>query len=310
MAPPVVSVIIVSYRCAAALGQTLQHLVPQRVAGGMEIIVVDNDSGDGTADTARGFEEVTLIEAGANLGYSAGNNLGFKHASGDYIFILNPDVFLPGDIIQSLIDELEKRPEAGAIGPRIVDGNGALSRFCARRLLLIPVIVAELAGLESTFIGRIARRGYFYPYDFYDKGPVRVPALSGCCMMLRREAFEAVGGFDERFFLFAEDVDLCAWLGEAGWEVVYAPLGPAVHLEGQSMGVGNPKVAAAGADSLLYYAEKHYSKRVLGMLWIWYRITLRMRYAAASFFGLFSAKWRAKRGLCREVIDLVKRMAD
>jgi len=122
-------------------------------------------------------------------------------------------------------------------------------------------------------------------------------------MLVRREAFEQVGGFDERFFLFAEDVDLCARLGEAGWRVVYAPVGPIVHLEGQSMGVGNPKVAAAGADSLLHYTEKHYSKRLSSALIIWYRATLWLRYSTASFLGLFSAKWRRKRGLYRDVVN-------
>lgn len=268
----------------------------------MEIIVVDNDSGDDTPTIARQFDGVAVIEAGANLGYSAGNNLGVKHAPGEYILVLNPDVILPPDIIQTLVDELRKRPGAGAIGPRIVDGDGILSRFCARRLLTKRVIAVELAGLESTFVGRTARRGYFYPTEFYDKGPVTVPAISGCCMLLRREAYGKIGGFDERFFLFAEDVDLCARLNDAGWEVTYAPVGPAVHLEGQSMGVGNPKVASAGADSLIYYAEKHYSKRTSGMLRVWYRVTLWLRYSAACFLGLFSAKWRTKRGFYREII--------
>ncbi len=273
----------------------------------MEIIVVDNDSGDDTPYIAMEFEDVDLIEAGANVGYSVGNNLGFKHASGEYILILNPDVVLPPDIIQSLIDELARRPKAGVIGPRIVDGDGNLSRFCARRLLTKRVIATELAGLENTPIGRSARRSYFYPVEFYDKEPVPVPAVSGCCMLLRREAYEELGGFDERFFLFAEDVDICARLGDAGWEVIYAPIGPAVHLEGQSMGVGNPKVAAAGADSLLYYAEKHYSKRIAGILRTWYRLTLRLRYFIVSILGLFSANWRAKRGFYRELITITKK---
>ncbi|MCP4229971.1 MAG: glycosyltransferase family 2 protein [bacterium] len=304
MSQSTVSTIIVSYRCAEALEQTLRHLLPQRVNGGMEVIVVDNDSGDNTPDIARGFDGVKLIEPGANLGFSAGNNLGAENASGEYLFILNPDVILPEGLVQALVDEIEGRPEAAAVGPKVIDANGELSRFCARKLLTKPGIAVELAGLESTFVGRPARRGYFYPTGFYDTGPAAVPVLSGCCMLVRRSTFEDVGGFDERFFLFAEDIDLCARLCAAGWSVIYSPVGPVTHMVGQSMGVSNPKVAAAGANSLLYYTEKHFSRPAAGLFRVWYRFTLWSRYIISSALGVFSRKWRERSDMYRGIISL------
>jgi GT2 family glycosyltransferase len=164
-------------------------------------------------------------------------------------------------------------------------------------------IAVELAGLESTAIGRLARNGYLFPPDFYDRSPVEVPALSGCCMLIRRNAFEEVGGFDEGFFLFAEDVDLCARLGDAGWRILYSPIGPITHLVGQSMGMGNPKVAAAGANSLLYYTEKRFSRSTAALFRIWYSLSLRLRYFLSSVLGAFSGNWRERSKMYRGIIS-------
>jgi GT2 family glycosyltransferase len=253
---PSIDVIIVSYRCAEALAETLESVAAQSYDGQVETLVVDNASGDGTAEVARGFRNVELIESPENVGFARANNLGTRETAGEFIFILNPDVILPPGLLSQLVDYLIEHPDVGAVGPTLVEPTGRLQKYCAWKGYTLLAGVGDAVGVSRGSIGRLFNVGCFYPDRYYEGAPKDVFSLSGACVLIRRRAFDAAGGFDERYFLFGEDLDLFRTIRRRGFRVVYLPSGPAVHKTGASMGTFDPHVGAAGIESVVLYNRK------------------------------------------------------
>jgi len=215
-------------RCLGAVGASL-------AGAGVtwEALLVDNASGDGTVGAVRAdFPDVRIIEARANRGFGTGCNLGLRAAGGRAILFLNPDTEPVGDALPRLLDTLWADPALGLVGPalRYPDGRpqGARRRFPTR---LTPF-------LESTIVQRYWTRNRvldrYYLADHPDDMPQDVDWLYGACLLGRRSALRAVGGFDEGFFMYAEELDLCARLRAAGWRIAYEPAATVIHHEGAS----------------------------------------------------------------------------
>jgi N-acetylglucosaminyl-diphospho-decaprenol L-rhamnosyltransferase len=262
--------VVVSYESRDDL---LRCLASLRDDAGMpvQIVVVDNASTDGSAAAARdAFPEATVVEAGANLGFGAANNLGLRHTDADLVLLLNPDAELRPGALRRLCDVLEERPQVVAVGPRTLNEDGTPQVSFGPRLTLAsewrqrrlvrgvrvrhPQALAEAAELT-------ARPGS--------------PAwLSASCLLVRRAALLAVGGFDERFFLYEEDVDLGYRLRAAGGELSFEPTAEVVHRLGRSAARDPRRVRLEYHRSHLLLYRKHNPA--------WERLALRLTVAGRA----------------------------
>jgi GT2 family glycosyltransferase len=219
------SFIIVSWNAKRHLLNCLNSL--QRCAAGLEyeILVVDNASGDGSAEAVReGFPQVKLICNSANVGFARANNQALREAKGSYLLLVNSDIEVLPDCLQVLVTEIGRRQRVGVIAPRILNGDRTLQASCYRFPKLWRA-AAEAVGLHR-----------FFPSLVYcsHEHCAPVEALNGCFLMVRREAFAQVGGLDERFFMYAEDIDWCKRFSDCGWDLVYVPEAQVIHYGGQS----------------------------------------------------------------------------
>lgn len=195
-----------------------------------EIIVVDNDSHDESLEYLEQMHkkgQITLVHSGSNLGYGRANNLGAKYAKGKYLMVLNPDVSLEPDTMKKMVDYMDRHHETGILGPQLYFFNGQIQDSC-RRFMRPFDLVIKRTGLSK--IGFLKKRVDGYTMQDYDHKETReVDLVTGACFMIPKTVFEKVGGFDERYFLFMEDADLCRKVWHAGFSVVYYPEARALH---------------------------------------------------------------------------------
>jgi GT2 family glycosyltransferase len=234
-AKPELSIVIVSYKVRDRLRQCLESLRSQvDGAPGFETIVVDNDSGDGTVpELSELFPEVRFLAMDRNLGFSIGCNRGASLAAGDWILFLNPDTVVFPETLRDIVAFARAREDLGIVGCRILDGDGKLQLACRRSIPTPEVAFWRLSGLS--FLFPQSRRLGRYNLAFLD--PVQsypVEAVSGSFLLIRALAFRQVGGFDEIFFLYGEDLDLCLRVSRAGWTIWYNGESSIVHHKGQS----------------------------------------------------------------------------
>ena len=217
-----VSVVVVTLNALPLLERCLDSV------RGYETIVVDHGSTDGTVDLVRErFPEARVIEQ-ENLGFGAGNNTGMRAASGDYFVLLNADAWVLDDAVEKLVAFAEQHPEAAVVGPKLRNPDGTLQRSV--RGFPSPWRIAT----EYLFLRKLAPRSRllnsFYGAGFDHESVRAAEFLGGACLLVRRDAYEAVGGFDEDFFLMSEEVDWCYRFREAGWKVLFYPGAEVVHV--------------------------------------------------------------------------------
>jgi len=232
--PSEVSVIIVSTNCRKLLLQTLESLYQHDHACEFETILVDNASSDGTIrDVERYFPEVQTLPLTQNIGFGAANNLGYARAKGDFLLFLNPDTIVLPNTIANMLPMLREHRKLGCVGPRHLNGDGSLQRSMNAFPTLYNDFL-ELSGLANfTCIQRHLEPNF--PW-FEDHDRTRLTGwVNGACMLFRREAFEDAGGFDESYFVYVEEVDLCHTLRLQGWDVLFTPDAEIIHLEGKTL---------------------------------------------------------------------------
>ncbi|HYZ20445.1 MAG TPA: glycosyltransferase family 2 protein [Gaiellaceae bacterium] len=217
-----VSVVVVTLNALPLLERCLDSV------RGYETIVVDHGSTDGTVDLVRErFPEARVIEQ-ENLGFGAGNNTGMRAASGDYFVLLNADAWVLDDAVEKLVAFAEQHPEAAVVGPKLRNPDGTLQRSV--RGFPSPWRIAT----EYLFLRKLAPRSRllnsFYGAGFDHESVRAAEFLGGACLLVRRDAYEAVGGFDEDFFLMSEEVDWCYRFRQAGWKVLFYPGADVVHV--------------------------------------------------------------------------------
>lgn len=231
---PQLSVIIVSYNVKEFLQQTLISLQKALGAFSHEIFVVDNASDDGSAKLVHEqFSHVKLIRNQENLGFARANNLALRKAKGNYIVLINPDTIAQEDTFVHLIEFMEKTPDAGMVGCKILNSDGSLQLACRRSFPTPWVALTRLVGLSYLFPKSKLFGKYNLTYLPEDETCL-VDAISGSFMMLRRQAFEQIGQLDESFFMYGEDLDWCLRAGKAGWKIYYVPTTQIVHFKGES----------------------------------------------------------------------------
>jgi N-acetylglucosaminyl-diphospho-decaprenol L-rhamnosyltransferase len=248
-----IRVVVVTYSPGAELSHFLDTL-EHATARSYEVVLADNGSTDGMPEQAAQRAGVRLMETGGNLGYGAAANAGAEGAEAPWLLIANPDIsFRPG-ALDVLVDAAEKWPGAAAWGPAILTPDGALYPSARALPSLGPGIGHALAG-------------WWWPsnpwtatYRREREDPVEGEAgwLSGSCLLVRREAFEQVSGFDPSYFMYFEDVDLCDRLGRAGWASVYVPRAVVVHSGGHATKRSPRPMLRAHHSSAYRYLSRRY----------------------------------------------------
>lgn len=240
-----ISIVIVSFNARGDLDRCLASLHTSPPAASHEIVVVDNASSDGSAAAARRWPDVTVVEVGSNIGFAAANNAGMRATSGTHLLLLNSDTIVPAGAIDRLLAELERRPDVAVVGPRLVDGNGRAELSFGRMI-----------GPYNEW--RQKRRARSGAVDELTRQRQYPDWVSGACLLVRRADAEAVGGLDERYFMYTEDVDFCAAIRARGRRVLFTPDVEVVHLRGRSAASATAATRAAYRRSRLAFYEKHH----------------------------------------------------
>ena len=299
-----ITVVIVTYNAADFIVRCLHSLVSSEQKGLIKVVVVDNASEDETVDIVRNnFPWVKLIQSGWNRGFGAGNNLAIDDLEGDFVFILNPDAEIEEYCCETLIDFLDSHPDTGCVGPAVVDESGERTvSFQAFTSLLTSFWSASCLH-KFIPLNRINGRWKV----LYKPPPVSVEVdrLLGAAMMVRRSALQQTGGFDENFFLFSEEEDLCYRLRQLGWLIYYSPVASVKH-RGSGCTQHRHSLSIAAINwSRYYYLRKHntHAKAELSrIIWI-IAIFLRL---IVNFFN-FSAMGRSqRRGYILSLRSLIK----
>ncbi|MBK7215822.1 MAG: glycosyltransferase family 2 protein [Candidatus Promineofilum sp.] len=232
------SIIVVSYNTRQLLDDCLRSLyAAEAPPGGMEVIVVDNASADGSPEMVRQrYPQARLIVSDENRGYSAANNLGSAAATGDTLLFLNSDTVVAADALVKPLRYLQDHPAAGALTVRLVYPNGERDPDNHRGFPTPWNAFCHFTLLSRLFPNSPRFNGYFRSYeDFSAVHPV--PVIAGSYMMMPRALDRQLGGWDETYFFYGEDIDYCYRIHEAGYQIIYYPLVEVVHYKGASSGL-------------------------------------------------------------------------
>lgn len=292
---PEVTIVVVAYSPGHYLDEFLSTLDDAHDRR-PPVIVVDNGSVDGSTERAARLPGVEVIEAGSNLGFGAAANIGIRRATTNWVLVANPDIVWGHDSLTTLLDAAGRWPNAAAIGPAIVTPEGDL--YPSARLLPSLVTGAGHAVLGALWPSNPWTRAYRA-----EQGSVQERStgwISGSCMLLRRDALEQLDGFDAGFFMYFEDVDLCARLHDAGYDVVYAPDAVVTHHQGHAADREPGRMVAEHHRS----AYRYLAGRYRGARWLPVRLALRAGLAGRLAFAQRSAKVRGGAPPQRNAADL------
>lgn len=257
-ATPNLSIIIVNYNVRDFLVQALQSLQNAEDGLSVEYIVVDNNSKDGSVPFLRKhFPAVMVIENRENVGFARANNQALRIARGKYILFVNPDTLIHRDTLHKMLDFFQKNPDCGMAGCKVLNPDGSLQLACRRGFPTPLAAFGKFSGLNYLFPK--SRTWGRYNLTYLDPDATsEVEALSGSFMMVRREVLEQVGNFDETFFLYGEDLDLCYRIRQAGWKIYYYPETTVIHYKGESSRRSHIDTAREFYRAMHIFVEKHF----------------------------------------------------
>ena len=248
-----ISIIIVSWNTARLLENCLASILANAPTSPFDIWVVDNASTDDSHRMVREkFPQVHLVENRENVGFARANNQAIQRCAGKYVLLLNPDTLVASGALQALVEFLDKQPEAGAVGARILNPDGSLQISSHPR----PTLSREL--------WRLFHLDSISPYAAYPltkweaNQPQEVDVLMGACLLLRKEVLDKVGFLDEDYFMYSEEVDLCYRIQHAGWRLYWIPQAQVVHFGGQSTQQAPTEMFLNLYRSKVIYFRKHY----------------------------------------------------
>lgn len=257
------SIIIVNYNVKEFLLNLIDSIRKASEGLQTEIIVVDNASVDGSVEMIRkNHPEVIVIENKENLGFGKANNIGLKRAAGKYLLMINPDTIVREDTFRKMIAFFESHPDAGMAGCKVLNPNGTLQLACRRSFPGPWTSLTKVTGLSSLF----PKSKLFAKYNltYLDENKTyEVDAISGSFMMMKRETYEKVGGFDPQFFMYGEDLDLCYRVQKAGYKVYYVHDTEIIHYKGESTKRSSMDETKVFYDAMHLFVKKHLSSSFL-----------------------------------------------
>jgi len=293
---PLLSIIIVNYNVREFLHHALVSL--QKAMKGIrgEIIVVDNASDDGSIEMVRRrFTAVHLIASKTNVGFARANNLGLKRARGKYLLLINPDTIVQENTLRVMVKFFAENPDVGLAGCKILNPDGSFQLACRRSFPRPWVALTKMVGLSALFpksrlFGKY-NLTYLNPDETYE-----IDAVSGSFMMVRREAYEQVGGLDEDFFMYGEDLDWCYRIQQAGWKNYYVHTTQIIHYKGESTKRSDLNEIRTFYQAMHLFVQKHLSSsRIFALL-------VRLAISVSSRLAMIKALLRP---LLVALIDIV-----
>jgi GT2 family glycosyltransferase len=269
-----VSIIIVSWNTVGLLRNCLNSIYDNyNGSGGMQVVVVDNGSSDGSAEmVGLEFPRTSLIRNDHNLGFAKASNQGIRASNSRYILLLNSDTIVKKNTIERLVQFMREEPDAGVCGARLLLPTGQTQPYLFGSDPTIPYL------LKRAFYRFFMHRPM---HDWNTENPQEVDWASGACLIVRQDAIDTAGLLDENFFMYFEDSDWCLRMRRQGWKVYYNPRAGVVHFGGQSL-LKNPKAKVSYYRSLSYFYRKHYGLLACSLLNLIlgpYRLFLRHRHA-------------------------------
>jgi len=278
------SIVIVSWNGLDLLAKCLKSVQEHRPRFSWEVIVVDNGSTDGSPEmVATCFPDIKLIENKKNLGFSKANNIGIGAAKGRFLCLLNSDVEIKKGCFESMCKFLEKHPEVGILGPRILDPTGNVQRSANGFPTLCNFLSRALA-LDRLFPNSRRLGSYLMTFFSFDRTR-EVDVVNGCFWLTRRSALNEVGPLDETFFMYGEDIDWCRRFWSAGWKVILFSEAEAVHYGGGSSSNAPLRFYLEKQRAYLQYWRKYHGVTSL----VAFALTIWLHHAI-RFFG-FSVKY-------------------
>jgi GT2 family glycosyltransferase len=290
---PVLSLVIVTYKSRAEIGDCLAS-IPFTVNGQpTESVVVDNSPGDGAGELInKHFPHVIYIPAMENLGFGRANNLGYARARGEFVLFLNPDTIVNETALAHCLDRVRADPGIGLISPRLELADGSMDLACRRSIPALWDGFCRASGLATQFPQRALFAGYNLTHLAAD-GTYDVGAINGAFMLAPRGVLKAVAPdgkvFDERFFMYGDDLDLCIRVAQAGYRIVYDGHVRITHLKGMSVGRDFDAMSRAIFDANRDVYLKHF-----GRSWV-ARVKYRLAFGAWKAVALARAKLRGHR---------------
>lgn len=288
-----VSIIIVNYRVKYFLEQTICSA--QEALGAIdndgEIIVIDNDSGDDSIDfvKSRFDHNVTFIENHENVGFARANNQGIFQAKGEFTLILNPDTIIGRDTLKKSIEWMHTHSDCGGIGVRMLDGNGVFLPESKRAFTTPWVSFCKIFGLSALFPRSPLFAKYHLRYLSEDE-PHCIDILAGAYMLIRTDLLQRIGGFDEDFFMYGEDIDLSYRIVKAGYKNYYLPI-PIIHYKGESTKKDSMRYVKVFYEAMLIFFRKHYPS-YSRFFAFFIKSAIYMRAAAAMLKRILAAPFK------------------
>lgn len=291
-ARPDLSIVIVEWNTIDMLRDCLASVFANRNELALQVIVVDNASADGSPEMVEDeFPEVEQIRNQDNLGFAAANNQGFEISNGRHVLLLNSDTYVLGDVLSKSVRYLDERPKVGAMGCRVLNPDSTMQATCSGWPSNLDLIFS-FTGLSRLRWPEFLSRFRMTHWKRDDERPVEV--ISGCYMMVRSEVLEQVGLLDEEFFFFGEETDWCRRIANAGWQLMFAPVGEIVHYGSASARKLNHRRDLLLTGSLVRLHRKHQGIFSAAVTW---SILFFFNLSRAFFWSLRSLGNRVKHGV-------------
>ena len=279
--PRAISAVVVTWNSAETILDCL-HSLPE----GLDVTVVDNGSTDSTIALLKASQlDIRILEPGRNLGFGAACNIAANQSRGDYLLLLNPDAVLEPNALSYLLQALERQSGVGVAAPKIKAPDGT-----------IELSWGEEPGILQEWLRQRAQTGSAPPPS-PPAALSKVGWASGACLLLRWEAWQSVGGFDEGFFLYFEDLDLCRRIRQAGWSIVYEPLAGVMHGRGHSSSQIHQQVERWYRESQLRYYRKHRGRIEREILrgYLTLKYLMRLRREPSFARAILGSVWSSRR---------------
>lgn len=272
------SVIIVNWNTVDLTVQAIRSVFDQTSNFAYEVVVIDNHSSDNSVEKIKKiFPQVIILENKENFGFGRANNQGMKIAKGEYLFLLNSDTVVLDGAINKLVQYLDTNRDVMMVGPRLLNADKTFQHACRRNLPTPMSAFYHLFGFVK-FFKKNKVVNFYKKYSDDPECTEPVQAISGAAMMFRKEVYEKIGGFDEHFFMYGEDLDFCKRIYDNSWKTVYVSTAKIIHFGGSSSSKRRIKSLINFYDAMWLYYKKHFvkNKNVFLTGIVWSGIKLRM----------------------------------
>ncbi|MBL8131116.1 MAG: glycosyltransferase family 2 protein [Anaerolineae bacterium] len=299
-----ISVLIVSWNVRDLLDACIRSILANTTPGQVEILVIDSASTDGTAQhISATFPGVRLFAQSENVGFTKGTNLALREADGRYLMLLNPDTVIIGDALLAMQQYLDSRPDVGIVGPHTLNPDGT-TQSSRRRF---PTLLTGI--FESTWLQGYAPRGVlerFYVTDAPDDATLEVDWVQGSALMARREVYEQIGGLDEGYIMYSEEMDWCRRAKDVGWRVAFLGDARIIHYGGKSTDQVVARRHVHFQQSKLRYFRKYHGALAANGLRLFLLTSYAAQIGVEAAKGVLGLKRPLRRERVRQYLEVLR----